>query len=40
MRIDPIYDLAIQIQNEAKDAMGSRMLRTKIDREFTIVDIV
>jgi hypothetical protein len=33
MRIDSIDDLAIELEYEAQDAMGGRMLRAEIDVE-------
>jgi hypothetical protein len=34
MRVDPLNDLAVQFENEAKDAVGRGVLRSKVDGEI------
>ena len=35
MRIDPLDDFAIELENQAKHAVRGRVLRSKIDRKCT-----
>jgi len=34
MRIDPLHDLAVELEHQAQDAVRRRMLRPEIDGEI------